>query len=109
MNIREQYATLKMQIKDIEDKLAVLAPQIKKELEGVEDMKIKEDYGSFTIVPITRYKYAESFKKKIKEMQNEEIVSKRAEAVYTEELRYTPARIGPPVGGYNFDKYFPKK
>ena len=93
-----QYASIKSQIKDLEDKLKEIEPSIFKEVVDFGE-SVKKIVGTFTVFERKNYKFSEtvnSFEKDMKDkitiLKDEEIESGKAICEVSQSLRFTPAK-----------------
>ncbi len=109
MKILETYALLKAKIKQLEDEVKLLSPEIQKEVEE-NGKPIKEAYGTFSMITssIKSYTYSETVKdaeNTVETMKAVEVANGTAQAEVKEKtyLKFLPERIALPPGAYNWD------
>lgn len=99
----QEYALLKMRIKDVEDQLKALEKEIIPMVEKAEDMKLTQEYGTFSITDHVMYEYGEkvqTLEKKVKELKEIEKIKGTAVKKTKPKFVFMPAKYAVPPGAY---------
>jgi len=77
----KKYFELKTQIKELQEQLKEIEPEIFKEVAETNDMKLTTDYCRFQIVYRPKWNYTDELKEKIKLVQDKVKIMKKEEEI----------------------------